>query len=82
MSLKTYKAVLIKGTSCNWRLIYSLPACMFDNPNEFSFPGIGLPVGNVNNSVKKWKRLLIASCSMSGQLNMVRFMDLKVSYVR
>lgn len=82
MSLKIYKAMLIKGTICNWRLIYSLPACLFDNPNEFSFPGVGPSVENVNNSIQKWMRLLIASCSTSGSLNMERFMDLEGSYVR
>lgn len=63
-------------------LIYSVPACVFDSPNEFSFSSIGRPIENVNNGVPEWMLLLIASCSTSGRLNMVRFMDFQVSNVR
>lgn len=62
-------------------LIYCVPVCVFDSPNEFSFPSIGRPIENVNNGVPAWMLLLIASCSTPGRLNMTRFMDLKVSNV-
>ncbi len=63
-------------------LIYSVPACVFDSSNEFSFSNIGRPIENVNNGVPEWMLLLIASCFTSSRLNMVRFMDFQVSNVR